>query len=333
MGAAGRIGADYPSPMPAPASRPLLVRLRNWVGDVTLSLPMLRRLADAGFDLTLLGKGWARDLLAAEGWPVLPLAGSARGRIAQLRQWRAHALLRDARLGRRLNALCLPDSFSSALECRLAGLRALGHAWEGRGLLLGQAVARQRGVHELQVYWQLGDALLDQTAPLPERIGLRTTAAQREQAQALAAAHGTGPGFVLICPFAGGTWDKADKTWPGFATFAAEALPTLGRRVVVCPGPGEEERIARERFSGATLLPGVGLGVYAALMQQAGLMVSNDTGPGHMAAAVGLPLVSVMGPSDPRLWHPWGPGVQVLGGGGSWPVADAVLAACRALLR
>jgi heptosyltransferase-2 len=77
----------------------------------------------------------------------------------------------------------------------------------------------------------------------------------------------------------------------------------------------------------------VGLGTYAALMQQAGLMVSNDTGPGHMAAAVGLPLASVMGPSDPRLWHPWGPGVQVLGGGGSWPDSEAVLAACRSLLR
>jgi heptosyltransferase-2 len=138
---------------------------------------------------------------------------------------------------------------------------------------------------------------------------------------------------VLICPFAGGTWDKADKTWPGFATFVAEALPALGRPIVVCPGPGEEERIAREHFPGATLLPGVGLGHYAALMQQAGLMVSNDTGPGHMAAAVGLPLVSVMGPSDPRLWHPWGPGVRVLGGDGHWPGADAVLAACRTSLR
>jgi heptosyltransferase II len=73
--------------------------------------------------------------------------------------------------------------------------------------------------------------------------------------------------------------------------------------------------------------------VYAALMQQAGLMLSNDTGPGHMAAAVGAPLVSVMGPSDPRLWHPWGDTATVLGGNGRWPDADAVLAACAAALR
>lgn len=325
---AGRIGADYPLPMPVDPPRPLLVRIRNWVGDATLSLPMLRRLAGAGHALTIVGKGWARELLAAEGWPVLVLPGTTRERIAQMAQWRA-----QAKPGRGLQALCLPDSFSSALEFRLAGLRALGHAWEGRGWLLGRSVPRQRGVHELQVYWQLGDALLGQAAPLPQALDLRTTAAQQAQARELLAAHGLLPGCVLICPFAGGTWDKRDKTWPDFAAFVAETLPSLGRRIVVCPGPGEEERIAREQFAGATLLPGVGLGVYAALMQQAGLMVSNDTGPGHMAAAVGLPLVSVMGPSDPALWRPWGHAVQVLGGGGTWPAPAAVIEACRAGLR
>ena len=57
-------------------------------------------------------------------------------------------------------------------------------------------------------------------------------------------------------------------------------------------------------------------------------MVSNDTGPGHVAAAVGTPLISVLGPSDPALWRAWGPSVQVLRGDGTWPdtrsVVDAV---------
>ena len=44
--------------------RPLIVRLRNWVGDVTLGVPTLQRLADHGYALQLVGKGWARDLLA-----------------------------------------------------------------------------------------------------------------------------------------------------------------------------------------------------------------------------------------------------------------------------
>ena len=310
--------------MKPPLPRPLIVRLRNWVGDVTLSLPLLQRLARAGFDLTLVGKGWAHDLLAGQGWPVHVLPKAATDRVRLLRQLRAEARRRDPGFGSRINALCLPDSFSSALECRLAGLRALGHAWEGRGLLLGRAVPRQRGIHELQVYWQLGDNLLGQVAPLPERIALWPTAEQMAQAQGLRELHGIEPGCILICPFAGGTWNQHDKTWPDFAAFAAATLPAFGRSVVVCPGPGEEERVARQHFASARLLPGVNLGVYAALLKSAALMISNDTGPGHMAAATGTRLVSVMGPSDPSLWHPWGPNVQVLGGDGRWPRLAAV---------
>ena len=323
---------DYLLPMPASPSPTLIVRLRNWVGDVTLSLPLLQRLAAHGHELTLLGKGWARDLLAGEGWPVHVLAKTGTERVQQLRGLRR--TLRPGPTGPagRINALCLPDSFSSALECRLAGLHALGHAWEGRSLLLSRALPRQRGVHELQVYWQLGDALLGHAAALPSHIDLKVTDTQRANANALREAHGIKAGCICICPFAGGTWNQADKTWPGFADFVAHGLPALKRTVVVCPGPGEEERIAHVQFPGARVLPGVDLGTYAALLHDAAAMVSNDTGPGHMAAAVGTPLISVMGPSDPSLWHPWGPRVQVLGGQGAWPDAAQVMQALQQAL-
>ena len=315
--------------MPTPR-RLLIVRLRNWVGDVTLGVPLLQRLGDEGFDLQLVGKGWARDLLAGHGWPVHALPKSWQERVALLRQLKSQAA--GAGPGRGLNALCLPYSFSSALEFRLAGLRALGYAYEGRSLLLARAVPRPQGVHELQVYWALGDALLGHVAPPPKRIGLRVSAEHRAQAQALRAAHGIEAGCIVICPFAGGTWSKQDKTWPGFADFVAQVLPGFGRSVVVCPGPGEEA-IARDRYASARLLPGVGLGAYAALLQDAALMISNDTGPGHIAAAVGTPLVSVLGPSDPALWRAWGPSVQVLQGAGTWPEAEAVRAAVALALQ
>ena len=312
-----------------PPRRPLIVRLRNWVGDVTLGVPLLQRLADEGCDLHLVGKGWARDLLAGHGWPVHVLPKTWQERVALLRRLKAETAVAGA--GRALDALCLPYSFSSALEFRLAGLRALGYAYEGRSLLLARAVPRPQGVHELQVYWALGDTLLGRVAPPPACIGLRVSAGQRAQAQALRDTHGIEPRCIVICPFAGGTWSKQDKTWPGFAAFVAQVLPGFGRSVVVCPGPGEEA-IAREHFAGARLLPGVGLGAYAALLQDAAVMVSNDTGPGHIAAAVGTPLVSVLGPSDPALWRAGGPGVLVLQGAGTWPAADAVQAAvARAL--
>lgn len=311
--------------------RPLIVRLRNWVGDVTLGLPTLQRLADAGYALQLLGKGWARDLLAGHDWPVHTLAGSARARVAQLRELRAQARAVDPGFGQRINAVCFPYSFSSALEFRLAGLRALGHAYEGRGLLLARAAPRPQGVHELQVYWHLGSQLLGAEAPLPVTLALRPAPEHRAQAAALRAAHGIEPGCIVVCPFAGGTWSGQDKTWPEFPDFVAHALPALGRQIVIVPGPGEEH-LARERFPRATMLAGVGLGAYAALLAEAALMVSNDTGPGHMAAAVGTPLLSVLGPSDPLLWRAWGPGVQVLKGDGTWPALADVAAAARATL-
>jgi heptosyltransferase-2 len=61
-------------------------------------------------------------------------------------------------------------------------------------------------------------------------------------------------------------------------------------------------------------------------------MVSNDTGPGHLAAAVGTPLVSVLGPSDPALWRAWGPGVTLVGGDGAWPERAQVLGAVQQAL-
>lgn len=317
-------------PMP-PTSGPLIVRLRNWVGDVTLGLPVLQRLADAGYDLRLLGKGWARDLLAGHGWPVTVLAKKPLERVAQLRALKREALAADPGFAKRLNAVCFPYSFSSALEFRLAGLRAIGHAYEGRGWLLGRSVARPQGIHELEVYWHLGSALLGRDTPPPPAIGLQPSAEHRAQARALQAAHGLEPGYVVICPFAGGTWSGEDKTWPAFPDFAAQALPAFGRRIVVCPGPGEEA-IAHERFPGTLCLEGVGLGAYAALLQDAALMISNDTGPGHIAAAVGARLLSVLGPSDPALWRAWGPGVTLLKGQAGWPTPEAVRAAVAAAL-
>ena len=316
--------------MPSPP-RPLIVRLRNWVGDVTLGVPTLQRLADEGHALQLLGRGWARELLSGHGWPVHVLAPTLRERVRQLRELARAARAADPAFDRRLNAVCFPYSFSSALEFRLAGLRALGHAYEGRSLLLARAAPRPRGVHELEVYWDLGNVLLGERKPPPATIGLRVSPRHRERADALRRAHAIEPGCIVVCPFAGGTWAKQDKTWPAFADFVARELPAFGRSIVVCPGPGEEA-IAREAYAGARLLPGVDLGTYAALLQDAALMVSNDTGPGHIAAAVGTPLISVLGPSDPALWRAWGPSVRVLRGDGTWPATDAVVRAAAAAL-
>lgn len=315
----------------ADAPPTLVVRLRNWVGDVTLSVPALGRLEASGFALQLVGRGWSRELLAGHGWPVHTLPRSLAERVRLLR-----GLARQARAAGApaVQALCLPDSFSSALEFRLAGLPAWGHAHEGRRWLLAHSLPRQPQLHALAVYERLADAVLDRpvATALPERIGLRVSARHRAQAEALRAAHGLPGDLVLICPFAGGTWAQQDKTWPGFAAFVEQVLPRFGRPIVVCPGPGEADAAAH-RYGRARCLPGVDLGTYAALLEGAALMLANDTGPGHMAAALGTPLVSVLGPSEAGLWRAWGPSVRLVQGhAGGWPAAEAVEAAVAAVL-
>jgi heptosyltransferase-2 len=315
--------------MPA---RPLVVRLRNWVGDVILGVPALRLLAAQGYSLRLTGKPWACALMAAEGWAIEPLAQAGwRSRVAQLRRLRARARAEDAGFDRRLNTLVLPFSFSSALDARLAGLRALGYAHEGRSPLLARALPRHRGEHELRAYWRIASALTGTAGEPPATIAWAVDAGARERAARRLEAAGIGMPFVVICPFAGGTFEGLDKRWPDFAAFTAAAAREWGLPLVVCPGPGEVDN-ARREHAAAHMFEGVALDEYAALLERAALMVSNDTGPGHLAAAVGTPLLSVLGPTDAEQWGPWGPSAHVMQRAGGWPTTREVLAAGERLL-
>jgi heptosyltransferase-2 len=316
-------------------TRPLIVRLRNWVGDVILGVPALKLLASHGYQLQLIGKGWAPALLAGQSWPTHVRPSTWRERVAQLRGLRRAARAADRGFDARENALVLPTSFSGALEMRLAGLRAVGYAQEARGFLLARSVPITYGGHALISYWELACRLLGIEQPVPASIGLRVAPADVERADALLREHGVGPGFVVICPFAGGTFEKLDKTWPHFPAFA-RALLASGRPVIACPGPGEEA-LLREQYPGVMSLEGVKLGAYGALLQRAALLVSNDTGPGHLAAAVGGRVISVLGPTKPEQWAPWGPTVTIVqrpqpADAIVWPEAGEVMERMRAVV-
>lgn len=311
--------------------RPLIVRLRNWVGDVVLGVPALQLLQRHGYSPVLVGKGWAPALLSAQGWPVHVRPGETLGaRVTQLRGLREAARRIDPGFDRRDNALVLPTSFSSALEMRLAGLKAHGYRQEARGLLLRRAHPIVYGGHALTSYWELACHFLGiQEAP-PADIGLKVSDEQKAQAEQLRRGAGIAPGYVVICPFAGGTFEKLDKTWPHFPAFA-KALKATGRDVVICPGPGEDG-IVDTNYGGAICLPGVKLGVYNALLQEAALVVSNDTGPAHMAAAVGGRVLSVLGPTKPEQWAPWGRDVHIAQRYPEWMGASEVLSMAEGLL-
>ncbi len=315
-----------PLPLSNATDKPLIVRLRNWVGDVVLGIPALRLLQARGYQLHLIGKPWASHLLRGEGWAVETLAPSWRARFTQLHRLKQSCQQRDPSFNHRLNALVLPFSFSSALEMRMAGLRSVGYAHEGRGLLLSQSIRRPANLHELEAYWHLTEPFVPDEKNLPApplAIGFSVAPQDVVAAQSLRLAHRVQAGYVVMCPFAGGTYAKQPKVWPHFEALAKE-LTGRGVPVILCPGPGESE-LARRQYPTCIVLDGVTLGTYAALLKDAAMMVSNDTGPGHLAAAVGVTTLSVLGPTDVKQWGAWGANVTtVQGSDNGWPSMDEV---------
>ena len=314
------------------SSRHLIVRLRNWVGDVVLSVPGLQLLEQQGFRLHLLGPRWAPALLAGFEWDVRVRGQSLSERVVQYRSLARECRASDPGFDRRCNSLLMPTSFSSALETRLAGLRSAGWAAEGRSVLLAKRLARSPLHHELARYFDLCSQFLNEpglpSAPL--QIAWRNDPRAQEGATHLLRAQGIDTkGFIVLCPFAGGLVDKQEKTWPAFAEFS-HAAHQLGIPLVALPGPGEDRLL--EGFAPIKVMKGVDLGTYGAILARARLMISNDTGPAHLAAAVGTPVLSVLGPTKPEQWAPWGPQVRIVRHWPRWPTVDEVLFQAEAML-
>ena len=113
----------------------------------------------------------------------------------------------------------------------------------------------------------------------------------------------------------GGGW--AIKRWPPefFGRLADALIDEYGANVLILWGPGEEERVTR--VTGAMhnrplVLPKATLAELGAFLKRCGLLVSNDSAPMHMAAAMNVPTVGIFGPTDPRAQGPWGDGHGVV---------------------
>lgn len=96
---------------------------------------------------------------------------------------------------------------------------------------------------------------------------------------------------------------------PGLLAEAAVALADRGIGALVVWGPGEEDdarRVATAARGSARVAPPTSLPLLAALIRGARLFVGGDTGPLHLACAVGCPVVGLYGPTDPQVNAPWG---------------------------
>ncbi|MFJ1301540.1 glycosyltransferase family 9 protein [Pseudomonadota bacterium AL_CKDN230030165-1A_HGKHYDSX7] len=313
----------------------LYVRMPNWVGDVCMSLPSLRLALATGVPVVVCARPWARELLAG-----LDLAGfiPMRGKLgADRAAVRAHRLALGPN-ARSVRGLVLPDSLSSAAVFRLAGVPSAGYRDDGRSLLLRWPVRKPgQALHAVQSWYYLTRQALGAWGlptgpeqPAPE-LDLPVTPPQTAQAQAALTEAGLdGKPFVLIAPTATGLHKGKVKVWPGFDGLTRH-LQERGHTVLMCP-PASEVDEARRNAPTATLLAPLPLGAFAALTQRAALVVCNDSGVSHVAAAAGADELTLFGVTRRSRTGPWSPKAILLGDEDAWPAQDAVESTTVALL-
>ena len=281
-----------------------------------MALPALDLLSESGFALTLAGRPWATNLFSAYPWTVVSLPGS---RIQTLREI-------EVKTG-----LLLTNSFSSALEFKLAGISAVGYARDGRSWLLSKAIKVNAGDHMVEYYYRIATALSGSGPDIPRDLRLRIDTSARRRAQELFAAHGVQTPYVVLCPVAVGFHRGKAKAWDGFTRLCGD-LVTAGTHVVALPGPNETVAV-RGALPGASVLPESDVATFAAVLAGARLVVANDSGPGHLAAAVGARLISVFGVTEPEKTRPWSTRATLIGSSAGWPAYAEVRSAVDTALR
>lgn len=118
------------------------------------------------------------------------------------------------------------------------------------------------------------------------------------------------PPYLVMHPFAA----TAEKTWPRERFIeVAGRLQSAGLAPMIVAGPADDTA----PFSKFQVIRNPPLSALKSLMSGATLFIGNDSGPAHVAAAFGIPVVVLFGPSDPVAWAPWRTESRVLSSGGS----------------
>lgn len=283
------------------AERRCLVLHPGALGDVLLALPALAHLRALGLS------------------PVVAVAGRLVGLLAGAGDLAARDL-EDLRLHRLFAARVDPEVLDEL------GGHAAVVSWFGAGdpayrrhlarLPCPVVVARARppagGPHAAHHLVTTLAAL----GPLPGTLpaaALRPPAAEREAAERWLATRGLAPGEAVVLQAGAGAPGKA---WPGFPGLLGR-LRDGGVPVVALAGPADGaavDRLLEAGLEAARVARDLALPRLAALLGAARACVGNDSGPTHLAAAVGCPTVALFGPTDPARWAPVGRWVEVVTG-------------------
>jgi len=215
-------------------------------------------------------------------------------------------------------AVLFPKSFEAALLARLAGIpRRAGWRTDGRGLLITHGRKMRRDDLARHHVWQFfKPARFAGAMPPPPgelRVEFPLTAADGEEARRLLASAGLDecPFLIAVHPAA----SKPPRAWHPrrFAEAARRVAAPRGGAVLLLGGPDDAAVAAELRAElgcrHVDLTGRTSVRTMTALLARAGLFLGNDSGPMHLAAAAGTPVVALFGPGSPErtgpISEPW----------------------------
>ena len=286
----------------------LAVRCPNWVGDIVMATPVFECLRANLPEAKIVGllKPNAQGILRDSPWfdGFVDADDKSWGGFQQMRaQLREH----QPEVG-----IVLLNSLRSAVTMRLSGVKTIyGYQREWRGPLLagGPSVRRDgQGIVPIPMvdYYLEICRWLELALPEPVKPRLFVGEAVRERGAALLKKHGIEERDFVVGLNPGASFG-ATKCWPAeyFAELAALCRQNLGAKIMILSGPGEEGIVQAivDRADGELIDlrdDRVDLELLKPVVQRCNLMITNDTGPRHYAVAFDIPVVVIMGPTDPR---------------------------------
>ena len=298
----------------------ILVVLPGPLGDLVLSTPALQQLRNELKDatITFAAEKVAKSLLGQtrlnDKWLELPDDGHINASLIKHNGCRFDA------------AVLMRNSFRSAWAVFGAGInQRIGYARDGRKILLTEPITpiklmgRFAPISMLDYYGYLADRAVERLGgslkisylDAENRLKLAVSDDDRREAEDLLKRNKLGDDQRLVVLVPAGAFGTS-KHWPAerFAELAERlCLYDQSIRIVLCCAPNETEReIAKKIMTQARCREKIlnlaenriSLGGLKEIVRRSSLLVANDTGPCHIAAAFGVPLVTMFGPTDPR---------------------------------
>jgi len=291
----------------------LLVRATNWLGDAVMTTPALAGVRESFPDarIVLLARPLVAELFRhhpdVDEVMVYERPGRHEGALGRLR------LAGELRRRRFDGALLLQNAFDAALIAFLGRIpERAGYPTDGRRLLLSLPVPLTREIlerHEVEYYLCLLDGL-GIPRPVPASLKLAVVEEEKEAMARRLASLGIEPGTPIVVINPGATYGSAKRWYPDRFAAVADALSAEWGAKVVVVGSTAEAPLADE-IEAATLTPPVNLAgktavrEMMALLSLSSFLLTNDSGPMHIGAALGVPRVAIFGPTDWRRTSPW----------------------------